>query len=139
MEAVDMHQLPMFGNWDMNGNMPITQCFESARQAGLQRKLPADEPVWDLYAPLPTIYRFKGNGRLERVQNLKETWKQGRVCHAKEGTLTASPIPAPARAPKAVDEDLYKIPTELLRKNRRRRLKLLSFISSMFRRRRVCY
>ncbi|XP_031480811.1 uncharacterized protein LOC116250946 [Nymphaea colorata] len=134
MEDIHMHQFPAFGDWDMNGNMPITQYFESARQAGLQRKLPADEPVWDLYAPVPTIYRFKGSGRVKRVQNVTETWKQGRVCH-----VATSPIPAPVRAPKAVDEDLYKIPSELLRKNRRRRLKLLSFISSMFRRRRICY
>lgn len=29
--------MPAFGSWDWNDNVPFTQCFESARQAGLLR------------------------------------------------------------------------------------------------------
>lgn len=29
--------VPAFGSWDCNDDLPFTQCFESARQAGLLR------------------------------------------------------------------------------------------------------
>ncbi|KAJ6687133.1 hypothetical protein OIU79_016795 [Salix purpurea] len=29
--------VPAFGSWDWNSDLPFTQCFESARQAGLLR------------------------------------------------------------------------------------------------------
>lgn len=29
--------VPAFGSWDWNNDLPFTQCFESARQAGLLR------------------------------------------------------------------------------------------------------
>lgn len=29
--------MPAFGSWDWNDDLPFTQCFESARQAGLLR------------------------------------------------------------------------------------------------------
>lgn len=29
--------MPAFGSWDFNDDLPFTQCFESARQAGLLR------------------------------------------------------------------------------------------------------
>ncbi|XP_031476729.1 RPM1-interacting protein 4-like isoform X1 [Nymphaea colorata] len=143
------YQFPAFGNWDLSDDMPITQYFESARQAGLHHprgKFHPDDCLWefDRHAPLPpppplAVYRIKGHGTVRRFQNGKETKKPGRVWDEAQAPRSPSP-PAPAppkRAPKAVDEDLYKIPPELLRKTRRR--KFLNFFSRMFRRRRVCY
>lgn len=31
------YHIPAFGSWDVNNDLPITQYFESARQAGLVR------------------------------------------------------------------------------------------------------
>ena len=31
------NHIPAFGSWDCNDDLPFTQCFESARQAGLIR------------------------------------------------------------------------------------------------------
>ncbi|KAJ7961669.1 Pathogenic type III effector avirulence factor Avr AvrRpt-cleavage: cleavage site protein [Quillaja saponaria] len=31
------NHVPAFGSWDWNDNLPFTECFESARQAGLLR------------------------------------------------------------------------------------------------------
>ncbi|CAN6462715.1 unnamed protein product [Victoria cruziana] len=142
------YQFPAFGNWDLSDDMPITQYFESARQAGLHHhsrgKFHPDDYLWDLdrHAALPpplAVYRIKGNGTVRRFQNGKEPKKLGRVWdEAQAPRSPPPPVPTPPRrAPKAVDEDLYKIPTELLRKTRRR--KFLNFFSRMFRRRRLCY
>jgi hypothetical protein len=42
-----MSRVPAFGSWDWNDDMPFTQCFESARQAGLLRYSYSEER--DLY------------------------------------------------------------------------------------------
>ena len=41
------NHVPAFGSWDWNDNVPFTQCFESARQAGLFRY--SDSEDRDLY------------------------------------------------------------------------------------------
>ncbi|TKY61317.1 hypothetical protein E2542_SST11167 [Spatholobus suberectus] len=66
--------------------------------------------------------------------------KQGKVCDVTEqarkpvskqmhlhDAVPRSPPPRPVRLPKPVDEDLYKIPPELLRTTKRK--KMLGFIS----------
>lgn len=40
--------VPAFGSWDWNNDLPFTQCFESARQAGLLR-YSFDSQERDLY------------------------------------------------------------------------------------------
>ncbi|CAL1412358.1 unnamed protein product [Linum trigynum] len=39
--------VPAFGSWDWNNDLPFTQCFESARQAGFLRYSYSEDP--DLY------------------------------------------------------------------------------------------
>ncbi|KAA8543564.1 hypothetical protein F0562_021690 [Nyssa sinensis] len=86
MEDFRRNHVPAFGSWDCSDDLPFTQCFESARQAGLLRYKP----------PSPV----------------------------------SPPPPLPRRqAPKAVDEDLYKISPELLRAKPKGK-RVLGFFSS---------
>ncbi|KAK7285849.1 hypothetical protein RJT34_20632 [Clitoria ternatea] len=125
-------QIPAFGNWDYANELPITQYFESARQAGLVRyssssgeSLPADR---DLYAlPLRNSNLKKGTRNRERRcphvmvkdKDIKDgvnmnMRKQVKVCDVTEQARNRrKPVPKP------VDEDLYKIPPELLRTTKR--------------------
>ena len=37
LQEYKRNHVPAFGSWDCNDDLPFTQCFESARQAGLLR------------------------------------------------------------------------------------------------------
>ncbi|ONK58803.1 uncharacterized protein A4U43_C09F16800 [Asparagus officinalis] len=135
-------QIPAFGDWDYCDEMPITQYFESAMQAGLIRgHFFADEDAGLFKAhpppapappprskPAPRSKKVKGGGGgggEKRQQQAKEQLrKQGRVYD-----LTPQSPRKPARAPKAVDEDLYKIPPELLRQKPKRKRMLRKLLS----------
>ncbi|XP_024029836.1 uncharacterized protein LOC21389898 [Morus notabilis] len=151
-------QIPAFGNWDYSNDLPITQYFECARQAGLIRYSSSSgdssDPYLirgDLYAvdqypqkikpsartvdnPLPG--RKTRGGREKRCPHVKEQKKQqqqAKVCDVTEpqrkplrneavsrtaGSGAGAP---PHRLPKPVDEDLYKIPPELLHASKRKK------------------
>ncbi|KAG9447944.1 hypothetical protein H6P81_014072 [Aristolochia fimbriata] len=128
MEDYRRCHIPAFGNWDYSDNLPITQYFESARQAGLIRYNDYGVEDQDLYgeslkSSVPTtVSRPKQvKGSSKRYQYVKEAKKVGKVCDVTEP-------PRIPRAPKAVDEDLYKIPPELLR-GRPRKSKFMGFLS----------
>lgn len=59
------------------------------------------------------MLQIKGSLKPYQEEHVKEQKKVGRVCDMTEE-------PRQARAPKAVDEDLYKIPPELLRQKPKR-------------------
>lgn len=161
-------QIPAFGNWDYANELPITQYFESARQAGLLRytsssfgefDLPmatADLYAIDLKKPTPTVVptrKIRG-GEKRGYPHVKEQRSQGKVVFdvtetprkqrkqqptsLKQSQMlrddavapTSRPPPPTIRAPKAVDEDLYKIPPELLRSSKRKKKKVLGFLTS---------
>ncbi|KAK9291317.1 hypothetical protein L1049_019262 [Liquidambar formosana] len=153
-------QIPAFGNWDYANELPITQYFESARQAGLLRYSSSSGEcdvymAGDLYAvnlkkPSRAVLpprKTNNRGREKRSPHVKEAKKQGKVCdvtapprkqqqqqqkqkhqnqvlHKNAVTPTVRPLPRP---PKPVDEDLYKIPPELLHTSKRK--KKLGFLS----------
>ncbi|WJX85649.1 hypothetical protein P8452_68068 [Trifolium repens] len=156
-------QIPAFGNWDFANDLPITQYFETARQAGLIRYSSSSgesDPYvragdHDLYAVEYKKPVRKGTRNRERryqntnvMMNEKETTmnmnmrKQGKVYDVttehvyhpdpaarktmNKKVVNGGPLP-PTRLPKPVDEDLYKIPPELLRTTKRK--KMLGFIS----------
>ncbi|KAF8393944.1 hypothetical protein HHK36_020146 [Tetracentron sinense] len=132
-------QIPAFGNWDYANDLPITQYFESARQAGLlrysssvtERDLYLADNLYgdDLKKSRTVVLRGKTKGTERRYSNVKEKKRDGRICDVTEPPRKQTlhnhhhkvhqPNPPP-RAPKAVDEDLYKIPPELLRTNPKR-------------------
>lgn len=169
-------QIPAFGNWDYVNDLPITQYFECARQAGLIRHSsssgecdPHSAATADSYAVAPRSKQGKGRekrGGMAQAGNYNSNNKQDgnmNMNSKKQGagkvfSVTVTELPASkaaaggkrhpavkkqqqqqqfqhdagsaapqaqARKPsKAVDEDLYKIPPELLKPKRR-----LGFIS----------
>ncbi|KAK9226423.1 hypothetical protein WN943_011470 [Citrus x changshan-huyou] len=113
-------QVPAFGSWDWNSDLPFTQCFESARQAGLLRySYSEDRDLYvagDLYendvvTPAMIVVPRRRTKAREQRQNAKEkqSWKVN-----DEVMEPASPIPISRPTPKPVDEDLYKISPHLL-------------------------
>ncbi|PKA57757.1 hypothetical protein AXF42_Ash015134 [Apostasia shenzhenica] len=131
MEDMKKFEMPAFGNWEYCGEMPITQYFESARQPGLDRacffeedlfKVPVAVPVYSSTfqhgGRRPKVRRADGGGEKKQCSNEQQKQsKQGKVGGVAGGTLRRP------RVPKAVDEDLYKIPQELLyQKPKRKRL-----------------
>ncbi|XP_021742685.1 uncharacterized protein LOC110708777 [Chenopodium quinoa] len=166
-------QIPAFGNWEYVNDLPITQYFECARQAGLIRYSSSSGECCDNHHNHNHNQNQHPNDDLYTVDFIKPRPKQGKGrekragnnAHVKEGNrkqagkvfdVTVTEIPSseagvkrqprqavtavkkkqqqyqydagsaapPRRAPKAVDEDLYKIPPELLKRKRR-----LGFIS----------
>ncbi|EEF36968.1 uncharacterized protein LOC8277127 [Ricinus communis] len=165
-------QIPAFGDWEHANELPITQYFECARQAGLIRYSSSGEceqymrggsggsGSGDLYAtdvrkpsrdlgPPPRKTRGVSGERNSRVpsslSHVKEQKKQGRVCDVTEpprkqhqaavstysnasnakkdvNGISLQHRPRPVRPSKAVDEDLYKIPPELLRSSKRKKM-----------------
>ncbi|THU58751.1 hypothetical protein C4D60_Mb03t17710 [Musa balbisiana] len=120
-------QIPAFGSWNYYDDLPITQYFESAMQAGLVRGQSFVEDA-DLYqvpsSPAKLSYHQRHQRKEKRGGDKQhqtgQQRKQGKVCDV---TVTAPATPRRIRAPKAVDEDLYKIPPELLyQKPKRKRL-----------------
>ncbi|KAL3625741.1 hypothetical protein CASFOL_030270 [Castilleja foliolosa] len=112
--------VPAFGSWDCYNDMPFTQCFESARQAGLLRYSYAGERdlyvAGDLYkndilTPAVIVVPRSTPGKTGK----KEAWAG---CNCECGLALESP---PKAAPKAVDEDLYKISPRLLRQQPKRK------------------
>ena len=62
-----------------------------------------------MHCTLDLVYQEKRGG--DKQYQTGQQRKQGKVCDV---TVTAPATPRRVRAPKAVDEDLYKIPPELL-------------------------
>ncbi|XP_062172626.1 uncharacterized protein LOC133878133 [Alnus glutinosa] len=130
-----MSRVPAFGSWDWNDDMPFTQCFESARQAGLLRYSYSEERdlyvAGDLYendVVTPAMIVVPRRRNKVRDPYVKEAKKESWV-----GCVEEPPSPAPVRrpTPKPVDEDLYKISPELLYAKRKKKRGLRFFSSCL--------
>ncbi|KVI11532.1 uncharacterized protein LOC112508013 [Cynara cardunculus var. scolymus] len=116
------NQIPAFGSWNCNDDLPFTQCFESATQPGLiSCSYTEDRDLYvagDLYrnniVTPAIIVAPRRRGYTKEVK--KDAWVANCDCDEKK----EAPTPV-ARSRKAVDEDLYKISPELLRAKPRRR------------------
>ncbi|PIN06496.1 hypothetical protein CDL12_20951 [Handroanthus impetiginosus] len=121
--------VPPFGSWDCNDDLPFTQCFESARQAGFLRySYSEDRDLYvagDLYEnhvvtpAMIVVPRRRGKAGYTNNPKEKEGKKDAWVmcdcdCDVKLPQSPSRP------APKAVDEDLYKISPHLLRQHARK-------------------
>ncbi|KAI3470401.1 hypothetical protein Pfo_027064 [Paulownia fortunei] len=164
-------QIPAFGDWENANELPITQYFECARQAGLLRCSCSGEcggsyvnnaASWggggsggDLYGvgfekPLPPrVYAVpQRKVHYTRAMNkgcphVKEQTKQVKMRdladqprnqplaqehYSKHSNKSASFVSQQSsQTVKPVDEDLYKIPSELLENSKRK--KMLGFFS----------
>ncbi|XVF02286.1 hypothetical protein REPUB_Repub04eG0162500 [Reevesia pubescens] len=95
--------VPAFGNWDWNNDLPFTQCFESARQAGLLRySYSEDRDLYvagDLYenaVVTPAMIVVPRKRTKVRQSHVKKEKKQSwEVSDVKE---PPSPIPLPMPA-----------------------------------------
>ncbi|CAI0433807.1 unnamed protein product [Linum tenue] len=164
-------QIPAFGDWKTANELPITQYFDCARQAGLIRysnssgecdrplaaaadhhrfyaaadyQKPTPAPPCHNHTQRKTRLREKRGAAAPPAAHVKDR-KHGRVRDATEPTAAEPPrkpqrqhnhkqkhssttsndaVPqrprVPVRPPKAVDEDLYKIPPDLLRRSSKR-------------------
>uniref|UniRef100_A0A2P2N2Q5 RIN4 pathogenic type III effector avirulence factor Avr cleavage site domain-containing protein n=1 Tax=Rhizophora mucronata TaxID=61149 RepID=A0A2P2N2Q5_RHIMU len=112
--------VPAFGSWDWNSDIPFTQCFESARQAGLFRySYSEDRDLYvagDLYendVVTPAMIVVPRRREKARNPNAKEGKKE-RTWTVDDAKEPPSPTTMSRPTPKPVDEDLYKISPELL-------------------------
>ncbi|CAB4316042.1 unnamed protein product [Prunus armeniaca] len=153
-------QIPAFGNWDYANELPITQYFECARQAGLIRFSSSSGESADAYVRPADLYAVNHlnkpkpsrkqqaatrigtrEKRGPRAHVMEQKKQQAKVCdvtqpptkhyeyHVQQSNRTRSndAVPRvtprfPTRPPKPVDEDLYKIPPELLHKTKRKKM-----------------
>ncbi|OAY41986.1 uncharacterized protein LOC110623560 [Manihot esculenta] len=165
---MDGGQIPAFGDWEHANELPITQYFESARQAGLIRYSSSGEcdqyMHGDLYStdfkkPSRDLGPQRKTTRVKERRvphpHVKEQKKQVKVCDVTEPqrrhqrqkpismysnvseknneVVSVHPrpkLPVRVRPPKPVDEDLYKIPPELLRSSKRKK-KVAGFLSCL--------
>ncbi|KAG8388867.1 hypothetical protein BUALT_Bualt02G0169700 [Buddleja alternifolia] len=123
--------VPAFGSWDCNDDLPFTECFESARQAGMFRynSYSDDRDLYvagDLYendvvTPAMIVVprrRGKGAGYSKEKEEKKQGWV---VSCDSDNDLKEAAESGPARRVKAVDEDLYKISPHILRQHANRK------------------
>ncbi|CAL9189647.1 unnamed protein product [Musa hybrid cultivar] len=108
------HQVPAFGYWDHRDELPITRCFELAVQAEWIRGhcRSEDGDLFKVAAPAETPACCEHHHR-------KVVKKGGCIGREKEELQKKQ---GRATAPKAVDEDLYKIPPELLHHQKPKRV-----------------
>ncbi|KAJ0052826.1 hypothetical protein Pint_03076 [Pistacia integerrima] len=111
--------VPAFGSWDWNNDLPFTQCFESAREAGLLRySYSEDRDLYvagDLYqndVVTPAMIVVPRRRTKVRDSHAKDEKKQN--WSVSDVIEPPSPTPMATLTPKPVDEDLYKISPELL-------------------------
>ncbi|KAK7344120.1 hypothetical protein VNO77_13416 [Canavalia gladiata] len=131
-------QIPAFGNWDFTNELPITRYFECARHAGLVRYSCSsnETPNSHLNKPLPLHNQEKRNRERHVIVNGRKKGKSGKLYDVREqqgrnpirvNKLLQQNDTVPP-TPKSVDEDLYKIPPQLLHKTTKRK-RMLGFIS----------
>lgn len=132
-------QVPAFGSWDWNDNLPFTQCFESARQAGLLRCSYSESEERDLYVTgdlyennvvtpaMIVVPRRRANvvDQHEKETKLKN-WISDDV-----DSESPSPTPLPRPTSKPVDEDLYKISPGLVYAKAKKKRGLCFFSSCL--------
>ncbi|KAG4983573.1 hypothetical protein GmHk_10G029502 [Glycine max] len=121
--------IPAFGNWDFTNEFPITRYFECATQARLHNKPRhlRNHIKQETRNKERRCRHVNGNANKGKVYDVREQQrKPNRISkHVQVQVQQHDTVP---RTPKPVDEDLYKIPPELLHTTNKRK-KLLGFIS----------
>ncbi|XP_010420578.1 PREDICTED: uncharacterized protein LOC104706137 isoform X3 [Camelina sativa] len=111
-------QIPRFGEWDEANEMPITQYFENPRQAEAL-KLASHRPRHH-HPSRQTAGTREKRGPQRRVRDVSAQTDKYYidVNGVKQFQNDVARISKP---PKPVDEDLYKIPPELINSSTRKR------------------
>ncbi|ESQ41832.1 hypothetical protein EUTSA_v10014852mg [Eutrema salsugineum] len=115
-------QIPRFGEWEEANEMPITQYFENPRQAEALKLASSHHPrPRHLHPPRQTAGTREKRGPQRRVRDVSAQIDKYYV--DVNGVKQFQNDDAPtSRPPKPVDEDLYKIPPELIHSSRRKRM-----------------
>ncbi|KAL2336755.1 hypothetical protein Fmac_011201 [Flemingia macrophylla] len=131
--------VPAFGSWDWNDNLPFTQCFESARQAGLLRCSYSDQSenrdlyvTGDLYennVVTPAMIVVPRRRAEVLDQHEKETKLKNWISDVDSEHASPTSLPRPTSKP--VDEDLYKISPGLLYAKAKKKRGLCFFSSCL--------
>ncbi|KAK6645946.1 hypothetical protein PHAVU_L001850 [Phaseolus vulgaris] len=129
--------IPEFGNWDFTNEFPITRYFESATQPRVLRYTSSSAETRLHNKPRPLRNHSKqdtrnkgrrcphGNANKGNVYVVRE---QSRKTNRRRKHMQVQEDHTAPRTPKPVDEDLYKIPPELLHTSNKRK-KIMGFIS----------
>ncbi|CAA6659842.1 unnamed protein product [Spirodela intermedia] len=122
-DAIHRRHIPSFGNWEYCDDSPITQYFESASQGGCSAEdaaMPEDtstELIWTTLEKqlrqLKQAVREDGSPPPQPRRTRQAKVFDCELAAAQESIRQH-------RAAKAVDEDLYKIPPELLYRKQRK-------------------
>ncbi|RRT56281.1 hypothetical protein B296_00039355 [Ensete ventricosum] len=98
------YQVPAFGHWNLNfyDEISISQYFESAREAGLVRPRLFGGDGEDLFRVLSPYKKDQQTAKGKKKGGERRGGEKMMPCGKQE-----------LRKPKAVDEDLYKIPPEM--------------------------
>ncbi|XP_062204581.1 uncharacterized protein LOC133906645 [Phragmites australis] len=119
MERGRRRHIPAFGEWNQQcEELPITQYFESAMQAGLVR---AGHYYHDAAGEVVLFRSSASPPPHKPAKKVRSTMEnQGQMGSRRaQGAFVAdggSRVPRRPRVVRAVDEDLYKVPPDLLRK-----------------------
>ncbi|KFK26068.1 hypothetical protein AALP_AA8G199100 [Arabis alpina] len=109
--------IPRFGEWEEANEMPITQYFENPRQAEALKLAPHHPRPRHL--PKQTVGTREKRGPHRRVRDVSAQTEKHYV--DVNGVKHFHNDVAP-RPPKPVDEDLYKIPPEMIHSSTRKRM-----------------
>ncbi|KAI0492712.1 hypothetical protein KFK09_026988 [Dendrobium nobile] len=137
MEEMMKRQIPAFGNWEYYDDIPITHYFDYVSQSGLFPpcffceddlfKVPVAMPLKYAYPYddhcCRKVRKVSGAGEEKNNKKVQEQKKQAKVSN------TTAAEPRRRISPMAVDEDLYKIPPELLYPKPKRTKVLRTFFS----------
>ncbi|CAN4115235.1 unnamed protein product [Withania somnifera] len=111
-------QIPVFGEWDKANDLPITQYFESARQAGLIRHSCHSSLQQNPFHHQTHFYA--SHTKTKEAINKKRCPKQKCTRKVEKGRKESGTMKSNDAKP--VDEDLYKIPPHLLPGYKRKRM-----------------
>ncbi|KAG6391024.1 hypothetical protein SASPL_148770 [Salvia splendens] len=125
-------QIPAFGDWENANELPITQYFDCARQAGLLRCSCSAECSRRDSAnarPLYTVPHREARGGVNKQSNeqMKKVKAGELMIEPRNQHFAHSKQEKSSVSAKPVDEDLYKIPPELLPNSKRKKMMGLFF------------
>ncbi|KAL5205879.1 hypothetical protein ABZP36_034088 [Zizania latifolia] len=131
--------IPAFGEWNQRcEELPIAQYFVSAMQAGHYYHAAAGEVLFRVASPPAQKPPKKLASVLHRsilfytycnVRSARDGMEKNQTVRMREGPSVVDSVVHGSRRPRvvrAIDEDLYKVPSELLRKRAKGRKKMRS-------------
>ncbi|CAA7048558.1 unnamed protein product [Microthlaspi erraticum] len=115
-------QIPRFGEWEEANEMPITQYFENPRQAEALKLASHHPRPRHLHPTRQTAGTREKRGPHRRVRDVSAQTDKYYIDVTGVRQFHGNDAAPASKPPKPVDEDLYKIPPELIHSSRRKRM-----------------